>query len=164
VKTTMTGSRLRIIAFAVALLLTMPACSTLKRSSKPGDSYPEATVLSKDTRTWDGNLLPAYPEGQPEVTILRISIPPGVALKVHEHPVINAVVLTNGDLDVVKTDGKTLNLKAGDSFIELVNTWHYGVNPGTVPAELIVFYAGVAGAPITVYQPPTENARPAPGD
>ena len=158
-KTAMARARVLSIAFAVALLVTQSACSTLQRSSKPGDIYPEATVLSKDTRTWDGNLLPAYPQGQPEVTILRISIPPGAALKVHEHPVINAVVLTSGDLNVVKTDGKTLNLKAGDSFIELVNTWHYGVNPGTVPAELIVFYAGVAAEPITVYQPPAEDAR-----
>ena len=159
----MTGSRIRIIAIVLALLVSQSACSTIRKSSKPNDASPVVTVLAKDTRTWNGNLLPAYPQGQPEVTILRMSIPPGFTLKTHEHPVINAFVLISGNLRVVTTDGKTLDLKAGDSFIELVNTWHYGVNIGTVPADIIVFYAGVAGAPITVYQPP-EDARPAPKD
>ena len=163
-KTVATGSRIRIIAFVVAVLVTQSACSTIRNSSKADDASPVVTVLAKDTRTWDGNLLPAYPQGQPEVTILRMRIPPGFTLKTHEHRVINAVVLVSGDLNVVTTDGKTLNLKAGDSFIELVNTWHYGVNPGTVPTDLIIFYAGVAGAPITVYQPLPEDARHAPED
>jgi len=31
-----------------------------------------------------------------------------------------------------------------------VNTFHYGINDGTVPAEIIVFYAGIVGQAITV--------------
>ena len=160
----MTGSRVRSIVFVVTLLVTQSACSTVRNVSKPKDTSPVVTVLSKDTRSWDGNLLPVYPEGQPQVTILRMSIPTGATLKTHEHRVINAVVLVSGNLRVVTTDGKTLDLKAGDSFIELVNTWHYGVNTGTIPVDLIIFYAGVADAPITVYQPLAEDARPAPED
>ena len=63
---------------------------------------------------------------------------------------INAAVLINGQLTVVTTDGKTLHLKAGDPFVEVVNTLHYGINEGTIPADLIVFYAGVINTPITV--------------
>ena len=63
---------------------------------------------------------------------------------------INAGILTKGDLTVVTADGKTLQLKAGDSIVEVVNTLHYGFNPGTGPAEIVVFYAGEQGQPVTV--------------
>jgi hypothetical protein len=36
--------------------------------------------------------------------------------------------------------------------VEVVNEWHYGANHGTEPVELIAFYAGVKGTPITVPQ------------
>jgi hypothetical protein len=34
-----------------------------------------------------------------------------------------------------------------------VNTPHYGMNEGKVPAEIVVFYAGVVDTPITVVEP-----------
>jgi quercetin dioxygenase-like cupin family protein len=67
----------------------------------------------------------------------------------HQHPVINAGVLLQGELTVETNEGKTLHLKAGDPIVEVVNTWHYGINEGDEPAEIIVFYAGVQGKPIT---------------
>ena len=107
-------------------------------------------VLAKSTQSWDGSPLPHYPDGTPEVTILRITIPAGARLPLHEHPVINAGVLLSGELTVVTEDNKTLQLKAGDPIIEVVNRWHSGSNEGDKPAEILVFYAGVAGSPITV--------------
>jgi hypothetical protein len=64
--------------------------------------------------------------------------------------VINAGVLTRGQLTVVTKEGKTLYLKAGDPIVEVVNTVHYGINHGSAPAEIIVFYEGIIGSPITV--------------
>lgn len=110
----------------------------------------EVKVLTKTGLSWDGQLLPNYPKGKPEVTILRIKVPPGVQLSMHKHPVINAGVLLNGELTVVTEDGKTLHLKSGDSIVEVVNTWHYGKNEGDKPAEIIVFYAGISDMPITI--------------
>jgi quercetin dioxygenase-like cupin family protein len=109
-----------------------------------------ARTLVKSTRSWDGSTLPAYMNGQPEITILRITIPPGARLPTHDHPVINAGVLLRGKLTVVTETGKTLHLEAGDPIVEVVGTWHYGMNEGETPAEIIVFYAGVEGTPITV--------------
>ncbi len=63
---------------------------------------------------------------------------------------INAGVMLKGQLTEVTEAGKRLHLKAGDSIVEVVNTWHYGKNEGDEPAELIVFYAGVKGTPISV--------------
>ena len=106
--------------------------------------------LAKSSKSWDGDALPEYPQGQPEVTILRIKIPAGAKLEIHNHPVINAGVLLAGELTIVAEDNKTLHLKAGDSIVELVNKKHYGKNEDTETAEIIVFYAGVENKPITV--------------
>lgn len=70
--------------------------------------------LAKSSKSWDGESLPEYPRGQPEITILRIKIPPGAELKMHEHPVINSGYLVSGELTVIAKDNKKLHLKAGD--------------------------------------------------
>lgn len=106
--------------------------------------------LVRSSRSWDGAPLPAYPAGQPEITILRISIPPGARLPVHRHPVINAGVLVNGELTVVTKEAKVLKLVAGDPIVEVVDTWHYGSNDGPEPADIIVFYAGSPGMELSV--------------
>ncbi len=113
-------------------------------------SFIKTVVLTKTSSSWDGSSLPAYRKGKPEITILKITIPPKTKLPVHEHPEINAGVLLKGELTVVSEENKVLHLKAGDPIVELVNKWHYGMNEGNEPAEIIVFYAGIAGKPITV--------------
>ncbi len=110
----------------------------------------EVKVLAKSSSSWDGMVLPDYPKGRPEITILRIVIPPGVQLPLHKHPVINAGVMLGGELTVVTEEGETLLLKEGDSIVEVVNKWHYGKNNGNKPAVIIVFYAGESGGLITV--------------
>lgn len=105
--------------------------------------------LAESTQSWNGATLPNYPDGQPKVTILKASIPPNAKLEMHEHLVINAGLLLKGKLTVVDEFGNRLELKAGDPIIELVNTFHYGVNEGTETAEIVVFYAGDIDTPIT---------------
>ncbi len=107
-------------------------------------------ILAKTSSSWDERDLPDYVKGKPEITILRIKIPQGVQLPLHKHSVINAGVLLKGELTIVTEDNKTLHLKAGDPIVEVVNKWHYGKNEGNTPAEIIVFYAGVSGTPITI--------------
>lgn len=110
----------------------------------------QTDILAKSGLSWDGSRLPDYPKGSPELTILRIKIPPGALLPLHKHTAINAGVLLSGELTVVTEDSKTLNLKTGDSIVEVVNKWHYGKNEGNKTAEILVFYAGVIDVPITV--------------
>ena len=125
------------------LLLTVNVWSQEKNTIK-------VDVLAKTSASWDGRNLPNYPNGRPEITILRIKLPPKVQLPLHEHPVINAGVLLKGELTGVTKDRETFHLKAGDSIVEVVGRWHYGKNEGNEPAELIVFYAGVQDEPITI--------------
>ncbi len=106
--------------------------------------------LVQTTRSWNGASLPGYPKGKPEITILKITIGPHVRLPLHKHPVINAGVLLKGKLTVITERGKKLKLKAGDPIVEVVNTWHYGINEGNQPAVIVVFYAGTPGTPLTI--------------
>lgn len=136
---------LKKLLCGLALILLLVDSGLAKDATKVG-----VDVLAKTGLSWDGERLPSYPAGKPEVTILKIEIPPGTKLPLHEHPVINAGVLLKGELTVITDKKKILHLTAGDSIVEVVNTWHYGINEGNIPAEIIVFYAGVEGSPITV--------------
>ena len=128
-------------------------CLTLLLSSHvwaQDEKNVQVEVLAKSSSSWDGRLLPDYAKGTPEITILRIKIPSGAQLPLHQHPVINAGLLLSGELTVFTEDDKILHLKAGDSIVEVVNKWHYGKNEGNEPAEIVVFYAGVVDTPITI--------------
>lgn len=107
-------------------------------------------TLAKSSVSWDGQVLLTYPQGQPEITILRIKIPAGAKLAMHRHSVINAGVMLAGELTVITEKNETLHLKEGDSIIEVVDKWHYGKNEGDTTAEIIVFYAGIFNRPITI--------------
>jgi len=107
-------------------------------------------VLAKTSVSWDGSNLPQYLQGKPEVTILKITIPPNTALPIHKHPVINAGILLKGELTVVTEEKKIIHIKAGDALVEVVNKWHNGRNEGNEPAEILVFYAGIQNTPITI--------------
>ena len=108
-------------------------------------------TLLQTTQSWDGNELPSYPDGKPEISILKVSIPPHSELDLHKHEVINAGILLTGDLTVITENSDTLKMKTGDVLSEVVGTWHYGVNEGDEVAEIVVFYAGTVGAPLSVH-------------
>ncbi|MEA3392797.1 MAG: cupin domain-containing protein [Candidatus Marinimicrobia bacterium] len=109
-------------------------------------------VLSKTSKSWNGHALPRYSKGKPEITILRISIPPHTDLAWHEHPEINAGVMISGELTVITDKQDTLHLQAGDPIVEVVNTWHFGKNEGDEPVDIIVFYAGIKGKAVTILE------------
>ncbi len=134
--------------YCILLLSLVTGCSTLKYAKDV-----QSIQLVKSTRSWDGQLLPAYETGIPEITILRIIIPPGYTLPLHKHPVINAGVLLKGELTVTTDTGGVLRLKPYDPIVEVVDKWHYGINEGDKPAEIIVFYAGEEGKPLSIKKP-----------
>jgi len=108
------------------------------------------TELKKSNAMWNGSPLPNYPDGQPEITILRIKIPKGVRLPWHYHPVINAAVILQGALELETVHGNKKIYKKGEALIEVVNTIHSGKALGEEDVDLVVFYAGQNGVPTTV--------------
>ena len=107
-------------------------------------------TLSRSDRSWNGDLLPKLNNVQAEVTVLRITVPAGVTLPRHFHPVINAGVLLQGSLRVESDDGASQSLKPGQALIEMVNKVHRGVSLGPEPAVVVVVYVAPKGSPITV--------------
>ncbi|OQK18250.1 cupin [Methyloprofundus sedimenti] len=132
-----------IKVIGLVLLLLMSASAKIENKI-------DVDVLTQSSKSWDGALLPNYANGQPEISILKIIIPPCTELPLHKHPLINAGMLLKGELTVVAEDKTTLHMKAGDTIIELVNKWHYGKNEGHEAAEIIVFYAGIEGKPLSI--------------
>lgn len=133
--------------YLVILLFTLLSCS----QQATLDSEIKIEKLLQTEKCWDGADLPAYPLEKPEISILKVSIPPHSKLGLHKHTIINAGVLITGELTVITEHNDTLHMKSGDALSEVVETWHYGINEGDKTAEIIVFYAGTSGIPLSVH-------------
>ncbi len=120
------------------------------RSGRTEATVRVETWVQSDRSLWDGAILPPHPAGQPKITLLSMTIPPGVRLESHLHPVLNAGVLLSGALTVVTEESGTLPLRPGDALVEVVHTWHYGINEGKTSAELVVFNAEANGIPLSI--------------
>ena len=110
---------------------------------------PAVTRVAETASSWDGAPLPAYPAGRPQVTILRATIPPHATLPRHTHAVVNAGVILRGELTVVSDNGTERTFRAGEGIVELVGTVHYGENRGDGETEMVMFYAGTEGVPLS---------------
>src|SRR3954451_20470008 len=68
------------------------------------------------TRSWDGGGYAAYPSGQPQITVLKITIPPHTALAWHQHPMISAGYVLSGRLILEKkATGQRKAISAGQA-------------------------------------------------
>lgn len=102
---------------------------------------------------WAGSPLPSYLPSAPEVAVMKFTIPPQTALPVHKHPAINAAYVINGEITVVQEGGIRRTFKKGEVIVEMVEKWHYGINEGSVPVELVVFYATTKDLPLAIKKP-----------
>ena len=91
---------------------------------------------------WNQEPIKAIHIEQPQVTILKITIPTGEKLSMHKHPMLNVGYMIKGELTVYSEKGDVLVLKAGDPIVELVDTWHYGENTGAEDVVIVVTYVG----------------------
>lgn len=87
-----------LLCFATSIVLS---CKSVKITKT------EVTTLAKTSESWNGDALPKYLEGIPEVTILKIIIPPKTKLDLHKHPAINAGVILKGTLTVISDKNET---------------------------------------------------------
>ena len=99
------------------------------------------TVIQTQTH-WNNQAIKPIHIENPQVTMLRITIPAGEKLHMHKHPILNVGYLTKGELTVRSENGDELVLKPGDPIVELVDVWHYGESTGTEDAEIVVTYVG----------------------
>lgn len=107
-------------------------------------------TLLKSSKQRNGKLLPKYPTSKPEITVLKITIPPNTVLPPHTHPVINSGVILEGILELTDKDGTKQIFKKDDAFNEVVNIIHTGKVIGESPVVVVVFYVGTKKLPLTV--------------
>jgi quercetin dioxygenase-like cupin family protein len=108
----------------------------------------QTETLAQTTSAWDGTQYKAYPSGQPQITVLKITIPPHTVMKWHSHPMPNAGYILAGDLTIEKKDGTKRHFVAGQAVTETVDSVHRGIT-GADPVVLIVFYSGAVGKPLS---------------
>ncbi len=127
-----------MLAVAVLGLIAAPAAAQVKFSYTP---------ILQSGATVAGVAI-AYPKtDSAEVTALRVEVGPGGETGRHMHPFPTFVYVLEGAINVEMEGGAARSYKAGDSFLEVVNTWHNGRNNGAAPAKLLVVFVGVHGKP-----------------
>ncbi|OIR04983.1 cupin domain protein [mine drainage metagenome] len=92
-----------------------------------------------------------------EVTILKVTIPPGKSTGWHKHLFPVFAYVMKGTLTVAIENNKTLQLHEGSSFAEVINTFHNGSNNGNENVVLIAFYMGEKGKPLSVLKGTTPS-------
>ena len=128
----------------IFLLVMMIFCTTNLSFSA------QKEVLLKTTCTWDEAVYKKLKIKAPEVTVLKIIINVNEKLPMHKHDLVNVAYVKRGTLTVVTDDYKEITLHEGEVLPELIGKYHYGKNVGNEPVELIVFYIGENGTPLSV--------------
>lgn len=107
-------------------------------------------VLLKTTSTWDKEEYKTLRINKPEVTVLKITIGVGERLQMHKHDLVNVAYLQRGTLTIVTDNDDQITIHEGEALPELIGKYHYGKNTGNIPVELIVFYIGEKGTPLSI--------------
>ena len=128
----------------ITILFIMILCTTTLSYSA------EKEVLLKTTSTWDNAEYKKLKIKTPEVTVLKIIINVNEELPMHKHDLVNIAYVKKGTLTVITDDNKEITLHEGEVLPELIGKYHYGKNTGKKPVELIVFYIGEKGTPLSV--------------
>ncbi len=141
-------SRFLFLALTAGIVLPIVSCSPGKQTSL--NTSPVIETLTSVTESWNGDTL-SYPDGQAQMTLLRITAPVGFRTPVHTHPQPGVAYVVKGKLDCVVTADNTKAFSPGDSFATTFGeTPHYCQSIGNEDAVVFVAYAGVEGQPVTI--------------
>ena len=117
----------------------------------------KTTELIRTSESWDGAMLPDFPQGQPELRVIRLDFPIGAKTGWHHHTVVNYGIVQQGDLTIVCQDGSERTFHEGEPLVEVIGTIHRGENRGRKPVVLVMFYYSAPGAEITIQHPELEE-------
>jgi quercetin dioxygenase-like cupin family protein len=107
-----------------------------------------ADILIQSSSSWEGGDV-LYPQGDAEITIVKIDIPRNSIIPLHCHPIPLAAYVLKGEVEVTTVSGEVRSFKKGQAFVEVMDKWHKGLGVGE-ETQLIVFYAGRKGVPLSV--------------
>jgi quercetin dioxygenase-like cupin family protein len=99
-------------------------------------------------------ILPTPPRGdQLEARLTRATIEPGVVGKWHTYPNHAVVYVVEGMVTVEFRNGDPKVYKAGEGFVEPINTVLRGRNRGRIPVKLVIFQVSPPGVPDAIDAP-----------
>lgn len=141
---------MKTVVLSLGLLMFFTAGPT--RADHPQMPGVKVEQLLNTVKAWDGTPYAHYPDGKPELSVLRYSIPAHTNLPWHTHAVPNVAYIVSGEITVEKqASGEKKVFKTGETIAEVVDVAHRGYT-GAQPAELVVFYAGGAGLALVTKQ------------
>jgi quercetin dioxygenase-like cupin family protein len=109
------------------------------------------TLLKTDTTSIGQKVV--YPNFQSdEVTICKVTIPPGKSTGWHKHSFPVFAYVLKGTLTVEIENHKTVQFPENATISEVLNTFHNGVNNGSEDVVLIAFYMGEKGKALSVHK------------
>ena len=118
------------------------------QSNHPESGHREIVLAT--TESWNGTAYTHYPDGQPELTTIKLILAPHTALPWHTHPFPNSVYVLSGTLTLRgRDDGKALVVHQGQAVGESVDVVHRGES-GDEPTVLLITYAGTPGVPTSI--------------
>ncbi len=138
-----------LFALVIGIALPVVSCSSKKEISTNIEPVLVETLLSA-SESWNGDAY-SYPEGQAQITLLRITAPVGFRTPVHTHLQPGVAYIVKGKLECVITAANTKVFSAGDSFATTFgDTPHYCQSIGQEAAVIFVANAGVSGVPVSI--------------
>ena len=141
-----------IICGATTVGFGLTSCEKANATDNPVQQV-QSIELIRTSQSWDGEELPDYFQGRPELVAMKYVFPVGQKLGWHHHVAMNYGVLVQGELTIIGKDGKTKVVHEGEAVVEMVGTIHHGENSGTKPAILYMFYLSQKDLPLAVQHP-----------
>jgi len=132
--------------FVLALLLSIAVLGGIAWAQATGVT---SRMLLQTSTTPAGQPI-QFPLFRNQITALAVEIAPGGEVGRHMHPVPVVVYILEGELTVEAEGQPARTYKAGQAAVEVMNTWHNGLNRGSVPVKFLVVYAGEEGKPTTI--------------
>ncbi len=142
------------VLLASALALSFASAPALAGKGRP-DPIETDVVLSTNV-TWDGAPMEYLTTDNPELSVRVIDFMPGAATAWHMHPAPGYIYVVKGSFRVELLDGTAQTWHQGQAFNEVVNTAHFGMNPGPGRAQLVVITPGEVGGDFMTPYPPVE--------
>ena len=140
----------RLFFFVLTAGFALPISGCNFQRNRSNSTKPVIETLVSASESWNGDLY-SYPQGQAQMTLLKITAPVGFRTPVHTHPQPGVAYVVKGTLDCVVTADNTKVFSAGDSFATTYgNTPHYCESVGNESAIVFVAYAGVEEEPVTI--------------
>jgi len=141
---------LTIRRLAAALILIAAGCT---QPAPPTPPKASATPVLSASETILGQPF-AYPGGDPHITAVIVTLPPGASTGLHRHDVPLFGYMLEGELTVAYHSSANNvtehTYHPGDALMEAISTPHNGRNTGSGDARILAVFIGAEGIPNTV--------------